>query len=265
MNAGLEGPESTWPGVLFLEVPEQGLVVGEMRSLVGLSESDKRDLATRVLPKRIRTSKADRFGWVMPAWRQDAEPPVECLILVIGEPRRTEAHVIDVLRGKGRPVLGEWRGPGTQVEGLFAAPLVRALLAKPRPMSRQRPRRPKRTAEPERVRIFVSPAGKTLMPSCPDCDTAIGEPHRSGCDVEPCSICFGQRLLCDCPGHDPQAVPWEGEWPGAAACRALGWWAIRTDEGWRACPPGTPGAIEDLNRLAFFRELGMDCLYDELE
>jgi hypothetical protein len=39
MNAGLGAdPEATWPGVLFLEVPEQGLVVSQMRSLAGLTE-----------------------------------------------------------------------------------------------------------------------------------------------------------------------------------------------------------------------------------
>ncbi len=47
MNGGLEDPEATWPGVLFLEVPEKGLVVGEMPSLAGLSEFDKNDLAAR--------------------------------------------------------------------------------------------------------------------------------------------------------------------------------------------------------------------------
>jgi hypothetical protein len=53
MNSGLVGPDATWPGVLFLEVPEQGVVVGEMRSMAGLSEWDKRELACRLLPTRI--------------------------------------------------------------------------------------------------------------------------------------------------------------------------------------------------------------------
>lgn len=268
MNGGLDDPEATWPGVLFLEVPEQGLVLGEMRSLAGLTDFDKKDLATRLLPARIRRSKADRFAWVMPAWRHDVEPAVECLVVVMGEPRHTEAHVADVLRGVSRPVLGEWKGPTKRVDGLFVVPLSRALLAKPRPPRRQRAapkRRPKqepRSRRPHPTRL-ISPSGRPLMPNCPDCGAAIAEPHRPACDVEPCSSCFGQRLLCDCPGHDPLAVVWEGEWPGAAACRTLGWWAVRTDAGWQPCPPGTAGAVEDVNRLTFFRETGSDRLYDD--
>jgi hypothetical protein len=264
MNAGLVDPEDTWPGVLFLEVPEQGLVLGEMRSLAGISEFDKKDLAARVLPERIRRSKADRFAWVMPAWRHDVEPPIECLVVVMGEPRHTEAHVADVLRGAGRPVLGEWKGPTKRVDGLFAVPLSRALLLRPRPKTRQRAKRHLPRQPPEQLVQLVSPAGRRLLPNCPDCGAALAEPHRPGCDVEPCSVCFRQRLTCDCSGHDPLASVWEGEWPGAAACRQLGWWAVRTDAGWQPCPAGTPGAIEDLNRLAFFRETGMDCLYDEV-
>lgn len=271
MNAGLGDPEATWPGVLFLEVPNQGLVIGEMRSLVGLSEFDKNDLAARVLPNRIRTSKADRFAWVMPAWRHDVEPQVECLVVVIGEPHHTEAHVADVLRGATRPVLGDWRGPTKNVQGIFAEPLARALLARPRPKPRQRRplvSRPRKKA-PERVTVqtwpAVSPSGRPLRPNCPDCEAAIADSHRPGCDVELCTVCFGQRLLCDCQGHDPGSAAWEGEWPGAAACRALGWWAIRGERGWRPCPAGTPGAIEDINRLTFFRQVGYDGLYDELE
>ncbi len=62
MNAGLDDPEATLPGVLFVEVPRRGLVVAEMRSLEGLSDFRKRDLAARVLPSRIRATNADRFA-----------------------------------------------------------------------------------------------------------------------------------------------------------------------------------------------------------
>lgn len=74
------------------------------------------------------------------------------------------------------------------------------------------------------------------------------------------------RRICGCEGHDPFAAAWTGEWPGAAACREIGWWAVRDpNAGWRPCPPGTAGAIEDINRLTFYRQTGYDCLYDELD
>jgi hypothetical protein len=274
MNSGLVGPDATWPGVLLLEIPEQGLVVGEMRSMAGLSEGDKRELACRLLPARIRTSKADRFAWVMPVYN-DTDPPGEHLAVVLAEPGHREALTVEVIRGGLRPKLGEWSNPSRRVEGLFVEPLCWALLAKQRPKRRQRsltrsgPARratqPARNRNQERAHLERKAAGRPLVPNCHDCGAQIGEPHRPGCDVEPCSVCWQQRLLCDCPGHDPLAVVWEGEWPGASACRALGWWAVRTPDGWRPCPPGTPGAIEDANRLAYYRETGQDLLYDDLE
>jgi hypothetical protein len=270
MHAAFVAPEATWPGVLFLEVPEQGLVVGEMRSLAGFDELDKQHLATTVLPARIRQSRADRFGWVMPAWRNSVSPPVECLALVVGDPYRREVVLADVLRENGRSRLAPWSPPMNRADGLFVEPLCRALLAKPR---HRRPRSGRRSAQPQPERKQVrggpdrgEPRGSPLQPSCPDCGAKIAEPHGGGCDVERCSVCFGQRLMCECPDHDPLAEAWRGEWPGAAECRALGWWAVRLPEkGWRPCPPGTPGAREDINRLTFFRKTGYDCLYDELE
>lgn len=108
------------------------------------------------------------------------------------------------------------------------------------------------------------PVTRPLTPFCPDCKTLIGLPHRQGCDVERCTVCFDQRLICGCVGHDVNAAAWTGEWPGAAACRELGWWAVRDpDTGWRPCPPGTEGAIEDINRFIFFQMGGYDGLYED--
>ncbi|MEZ5949077.1 MAG: hypothetical protein R3C12_07660 [Planctomycetaceae bacterium] len=53
----------------------------------------------------------------------------------------------------------------------------------------------------------------TTRTTCPDCGVAVGQPHKDECDVERCSICGGQRVKCDCEGHDQSSSAWTGEWP----------------------------------------------------
>jgi len=63
---------------------------------------------------------------------------------------------------------------------------------------------------------------KNQLRNCHDCGAKPGEPHRDGCDVERCSVCGGQRLQCECDGHDPLFSRWTGIWPGTAEADYLG-------------------------------------------
>jgi hypothetical protein len=99
---------------------------------------------------------------------------------------------------------------------------------------------------------------------CPDCGVRIGQPHQTQCDVARCEACGGQRMTCGYQDQGHDAIPWGGDWPGAAECRRRGWWArLVPGEGWRPCAQSEPGASEDLNRLAFLQAEGFDGLYDQ--
>lgn len=94
------------------------------------------------------------------------------------------------------------------------------------------------------------------QPTCPDCGVPPGEFHLSGCDVERCPSCGGQRISCRCldePAREEDIqLPWTGEWPGVAECREYGWYCVLTADGWVPCRRDTPGATPDLNRLHVF-------------
>jgi hypothetical protein len=228
MHAALEGPQVDWPGVLLAECDGR-LQLGGVFAVLGLDADGKRELATVRLPARLRELGATRVGLALPTLARGEE----YLTLVVAA-HRAEALLAPIRRRVAAPpLLGQWSAP-SRASGLFVEPLLDTL-------SKLRP-----------------------GPGCPDCGVAVSEPHDEGCDIERCSACGGQRLLCECPEHEPSRERWLGEWPGADECRWRGWFANRVDgEGWLPCAADAPGARPDLNRLVFFRQLGYDGLYDD--
>ncbi len=85
------------------------------------------------------------------------------------------------------------------------------------------------------------------LKNCHDCGVKPGQPHRGSCDVERCSVCGGQYMICGCNGHDSLFARWTGLWPGSAECAALELYSKFTPNGWELCDSSDPAATHDLN------------------
>ncbi len=85
---------------------------------------------------------------------------------------------------------------------------------------------------------------------CPECDAAVGEFHRPGCDVERCPYCAGEFLICGHEAPDDDRLRWTGRWPGEEECEEWGWFArLVPGKGWVRCKRDDLDASPDLNRL----------------
>jgi hypothetical protein len=128
MHAVLEHPDADWPGVLFLQTATGVDLV--LFRLAGISEDEKRALATVELPGVVGERGATRCCLLLPSIREDVEPPVECLALLFVDGERVETVIADVIRSRTRPPkLIRWRSATRGAAGLFVDSLRDVLAA----------------------------------------------------------------------------------------------------------------------------------------
>lgn len=104
---------------------------------------------------------------------------------------------------------------------------------------------------------------------CPDCQVDPGQEHDPGCDSRYCPECLRQIFGEDaCPAHKLPPKAWSGRHPGDEECEKRGWYC---QDGFGPhsrygsfcpCSADAPGAMLDMNRLAYFKQTGKDALYD---
>ena len=122
---------------------------------------------------------------------------------------------VEVLKGSSSPMSSKeliaemeeknlWKSPkGITPCNSLSAAILRECNQKENP----------RFHKTEKGRFTLAAKNQEKQDPCPDCGVKVGEAHKQGCDVERCSACGGQRLMCDCKGHNPKASRWTGEWP----------------------------------------------------
>ncbi|GAA2063840.1 hypothetical protein GCM10009839_89080 [Catenulispora yoronensis] len=143
--------------------------------------------------------------------------------------------------------------PGTRRDGA-----TEALAAALRPAQPSAEPRPTRAPEDTPMPPPAPPAepGAADPSACPGCSVSVGTLHADACCIGWCAATGRQRRDgCDV-AHGCRTDPrrdcrtsWSGEQPGLSDARRLGWYAVRTSDGWTSAAPETPGAVEDLNRL----------------
>jgi len=94
---------------------------------------------------------------------------------------------------------------------------------------------------------------------CPSCGVAIGETHRSNCNITPCPNCGRNFYQCGCEWAEVKSLPsvrWSGENLVLSACRQFGLYGRWLESGFEPCSKNDPGAEEDVERL--YREGSWD-------
>jgi hypothetical protein len=70
--------------------------------------------------------------------------------------------------------------------------------------------------------LLASVEPSSRLRNCPDCGVEPGNIHNPDCDVEMCSVCGLQLLMCEHEEHDNAFARWSGFWPGSLEAEAMG-------------------------------------------
>ena len=98
---------------------------------------------------------------------------------------------------------------------------------------------------------------------CPDCDVAIGELHKQGCDISRCKLHGRQLISCYMPGGCSPTT-FTGYFHGTVEAIERGWFSyLEAGKGWIPCDESHPDASPDLNRV--MKELNWNSASERFE